>query len=401
MKLKVGLEGRLENTFLFLILLFLFKPVGFGQIPLLNSAFQWGKGVSIFLIFLMFCRNMGNNRISMVEISLGLFWTAYAVGCIRSESSLTTVLNYSLTSFALITLFRIESTKGRLGLLVETLWLLFVILITLQAISVFVVMGGIDLFPGEYTRMYLFGEDNYSAFAMLPMMAIVLYVDSIWSEKSKFKHVITVMVYLLILISYIYVQSVAAILGFALLGACYFAKNGPRSFANWLRPITIVVVFLSLLILVTVFHVQDYIAKFTPTFLDKDMLTLNSRTIIWDQAFRLIMERPIFGWGDGITEEMIWNGHAHNLLLDLLIVSGMVGSLSFLAFVHSAYTEAGQSIASFSGSILTGAFGAMSVMSFFDFYIGVSATFCFVAFVAVVPSALAKDQQREGLQEMS
>ena len=88
---------------------------------------------------------------------------------------------------------------------------------------------------------------------------------------------------------------------------------------------------------------------------------------------------------------MIWGGHAHNILLQLLTISGLVGTVAFFYYIGRSYADAGKSILSNSGSILIGALAAMAILTFFDFYIGISAMFCLAAFVATVPRSLAME----------
>lgn len=397
MNIQTEKSHSLETLLLVLILVPLFKPTGLGQIALFNTLFQLGKAVSLCVILFLFLGSLRKIKVTSLEVSLAVFWVAYTIGCYQSCAGYETVLNYSLTSLALLLLFKLEAMEGRVRELVNALWCLFTVFILLQVATVFIVMQGVVLFPGDYTRMYLFGEDNYSAFVMLPMTAIVLYADAVNEDGARWKHRVTIVSYLLALASYIYVQSVAAALGFLLLGICYLGKGRLNSFVHKLTLKKIAATFIVLLLLVLVFHIQDFIGGIMSTFLDKDIFTLNSRTIIWKQAEGLIADKPLFGWGDGLTEAMIWGGHAHNIFLQLLTISGVVGTIAFFCYIGRAFVDAGKSILSNSGSILIGALAAMALLTFFDFYIGISALFCFVAFVSVVPASLtSRDSQLEG-----
>ena len=384
----IGKDRAFNSMALFLILVPLFKPAGLGQIPVLNLLFQLGKAASLVIILILLLGNLRKYRFNMLELSIAIFWVSYAIGCYQSESGYDTVLNYSMTSLALLMLFKIEASSGQIRDLLNVLWWIFTPLLLLQAASLVVVSQGVILFPSDYTHMYLFGEDNYSAFMVLPMMTMVLYSDSVNDGKGQWKHRITMLAFLSVLIAYVYVQSVAASLGFLLMGLCYVGKDKLGTFVHCLTPKRIAIVFLALLMLVLVFHVQDFIGQIVSSFLDKNIFTLNSRTTIWSQAEGLIASKPLFGWGDGLTEAMIWGGHAHNALLQLLTACGVVGTCSFFLYVGLAYIDAGRALVCGPGSILVGALAAMAVLSFFDFYIGISALFCLIAFVAVVPGAL-------------
>lgn len=392
MKTHIDNRRSMETVFLILILLPLFKPTGLGQIAVFNTLFQLSKAVSLCVILFLFLGNLRKVKITALEVSLACFWIAYTIGSYQSGAGYDTVVNYSLTSFALLELFKIETAEGQARKLTKALWGLFIPLLILQALSIFIVMHGVILFPGDYTHMYLFGEDNYSAFMILPMVAIVLYSDVVDNEGRKsWGHRLTVASFVFVFIAYVYVQSVAAVLGFLLLGICYLGKDKLHSFVHWLTLKKIAIGFITLLLLVLVFHIQDAIGGFASTILDKNVFTLNSRTIIWNQAEKLIVAKPVFGWGDGLAETMIWGGHAHNILLQLLTISGLVGTVAFFCYIGRSYADAGKSILSNSGSVLIGALAAMAILTFFDFYIGISAMFCLAAFVATVPRSLAME----------
>ncbi len=376
------------SLLLALILILLFKPTGLGQIGVLNTVFQVGKAASLAVILLLSLRSWRQIKFASLELSLVVFWAAYAIGCYQSNSGYYTVLNYSLTSFAFLVLFKIEAEKGRVRELIKVLWSIFIVFLLLQVASIFIVRQGIVLFPGDYTYMYLFGEDNYSAFMTLPMMALALYGDAVDGSPKRWRHRVTVATYWLVLVSYVYVQSIAASLSFLLLGICYLGRDKPNSFVHLLSPKKIAIAFLVVLALILVFHIQDLFGHLVSTFLDKDIFTLNSRTTIWSQAENLIAARPFFGWGDGLTNSMIWGSHAHNVFLQLLTVSGIVGTLAFFYYVGRAYANAGACLSTSSGSILVGTLAALALLAFFDFYVGISALFCFIAFVSVVPSVL-------------
>lgn len=384
-------DRSFDGLLLALILIPLFKPAGLGQIDAFNMMFQLGKAASLGVVFLLFLGNLRRFKFTAMELSLVVFWVAYAVGCYQSKAGYDTVLNYSFTSLALLVLFKIEGETGQVRELIKALWAVFVAFLILQAASIFIVRQGIVLFPGDYTYMYLFGEDNYSAFMVLPMMAVVLYADTIDVSRKRWRHRLTVATYWFVLVSYLYVQSVAASLGFLLLGICYLGRDKLNSFVHLLTPKRIAIAFVVLLALILVFHVQDFFGRIVSTFLDKNIFTLNARTTIWGQAEDLIAARPLFGWGDGLTESMIWGGHAHNILLQLLTVSGFVGTVAFFCYVGFAYANAGDRLLTSSGSVLIGALAAMALLTFFDFYIGISALFCLVALVSVVPAALAAE----------
>jgi O-antigen ligase len=126
------------------------------------------------------------------------------------------------------------------------------------------------------------------------------------------------------------------------------------------------------LILICGFQAQNLLASL----LDKTSkgVTLNSRTYIWDFALNLIRERPIFGHGTFTDQELFTDyvlygvNHAHNLLLELLLRTGVVGSLGYLTFLFG-FAPIGKShrVPKAHGILVVGLAGQL-LLSFMDFY---------------------------------
>jgi O-antigen ligase len=62
---------------------------------------------------------------------------------------------------------------------------------------------------------------------------------------------------------------------------------------------------------------------------EERLLTLNSRTTLWDAAYDLFVERPVLGYGTtaarSVFLEEIGLGGAHNALVEVAVNNGLVG----------------------------------------------------------------------------
>lgn len=67
------------------------------------------------------------------------------------------------------------------------------------------------------------------------------------------------------------------------------------------------------------------------------LATLNSRTDLWTAAFQLWAERPLYGYGlaasRGLFLDTIGLGGGHNALVNLMVDTGLVGALTWLALL--------------------------------------------------------------------
>ena len=130
------------------------------------------------------------------------------------------------------------------------------------------------------------------------------------------------------------------------------------------------------------FQIQQMLAELL-TSLSKGV-TLNSRTYIWDHALYLIKERPFFGHGT-FTDEQLYEqyvlygtSHAHNLLLELLLCAGVVGTVGYLVFLlgfASSKGKAGRNKASI--VLIVGLLGQL-LLFFMDYYPNITVFYVFM-----------------------
>ena len=69
---------------------------------------------------------------------------------------------------------------------------------------------------------------------------------------------------------------------------------------------------------------------------NQNILTLASRTVLWDRSVALIAENPIVGYGNGILIPQFGEDYAHNWFLDVWLSYGVVAACMFGAYVWSA-----------------------------------------------------------------
>ncbi|MGH3432054.1 MAG: O-antigen ligase family protein [Thermocrispum sp.] len=67
------------------------------------------------------------------------------------------------------------------------------------------------------------------------------------------------------------------------------------------------------------------------------LATLNARTDLWEHAFRLVGDHPLYGYGltasRGLFLESMGLGGGHNALVNLLVDTGILGALAWLALL--------------------------------------------------------------------
>ncbi len=153
---------------------------------------------------------------------------------------------------------------------------------------------------------------------------------------------------LMTLISAYFADSATGYIGLlflALLLACYYI-------VKWLMPykvfrvkrkalwaLILVLLVLGLNYALTVLNLQKFLGPVLERAFDKDA-TFSSRTNIWQEAYRLIKESPVFGRGFPSLNSHIfikrvgyWFG-AHNLIIEIGIIAGIPGLLVFIYLLY-------------------------------------------------------------------
>ena len=87
---------------------------------------------------------------------------------------------------------------------------------------------------------------------------------------------------------------------------------------------------------------ENLLNKFSELIFNLDS---NPRIKIWKSALKYIFEKPLLGWGSGsfpflyFKDTGNWNGHTHNLFLDLAVSYGLiVSSLIYLPTVNIIFS---------------------------------------------------------------
>ena len=183
---------------------------------------------------------------------------------------------------------------------------------------------------------YFLGSDNYSAFILIALSGFIMS-DAIMN-KGKIKiwdYFFFGIAFLCLLIP----KSWAGIFAYGAFMMLFFFRKLAflKKMVN-VRNVFIIIVLL--LILVIGFNFQTHFEKILNMF---GKVGMNSREIIWPKAIYAIMQKPILGYGmltDNQISSYILYGttHTHNIVLEFLMDSGIIGSFFAFMWFKSAVT---------------------------------------------------------------
>lgn len=373
------------NTVLFVLLFMPFiKPVGLDSFGFINTLFVvWKLAVLVYLFLTLvpkcFGAKLWKNNLSMLGISV--FWCIFLFNCLRSGTDVILIATAALSCILFLLLIAYELKKGNGVILLRAMARLFTVYIIAHILSVLLsIVGLLQLGDGSST-VYLFGMDNYSAFFLYPMLIVVLFYCGLRYGRLTWRGWLLL---LSVVFTYLLTASATAagagllMLGLYLVQPLY--RKLPQFFGvRWIVPTLIV-----FLILICGFQAQNLLASLLDSM--SKGVTLNSRTIIWDLTLDLFVQKPLLGHGN-LTQEQIdayvlyGTTHAHNFLLELLLRTGIVGTVGYLmflcGFIPFGIRRRNKAADKYRNILLVGLVSQLLV-SFMDFYPTITVFYLFM-----------------------
>lgn len=372
------MNTKIRKSVILYILFFIpfFKPVGLSVYAGINSIYLVWKLVSLCVGIFIILNESNGTFITYKKDTwfrgLFLFFIIYFLNCFSVSRDLVTIVSNILVIFELIIILSIAKGKSKKNM-ADALNFIFSILLFLQIISVFYIKAGHIVFEyieNDYT--YLFGTDNYSAFATIPMLGAILFFD--YKRKNLFTKAKKVFLCFGLCVSYVYTGAVTAAIMSVVTVLAYIISKYNKFLLKFFTIKKVTFFCVLVLFLIMAFDIQNHMlwllrlvgksAKAT---------TLNSRTIIWKKAFNIIKQNIIFGIGELSAEQvegyaLYGMGHAHNLILDLLLKSGIIGTISYLYFYLGFLSKYFRKALKSSGFILVITLIGYFVLSMMDDY---------------------------------
>lgn len=373
-----------NTLFLILLLVPFCKPSSLEYYPWPNRLFQlWKIASLVYLACALLPPYLKQRPKDILKglpkgiLGLGVFWLVYLLGCLYSGAEIVSISTAAAGCGLLLLLIFYEVRLGNGMQLLRAMTWLFTACILCHVLSVFFVSWGWLRFDPKNSGIYLYGYDNYSAFFLYPMLCVILFYSNL-----RYNRISLWCWGLLLTVAFIniYTKSVAAAgVGILLILLFLFKKYWPR-LGKFLQARYTLIALAFFLVLICVFHVQNLLAFL----LDKlgKGVTLNSRTIIWDHALRLFIKRPLLGYG-AFTAQQIKNyilygtTHAHNVLLELLIRTGLVGTVGYLRFL-CGFAKKERALYDTKADVLLIGLIVQLVLSFMDFYPTILVFYCFM-----------------------
>lgn len=339
-------------VYLFLIFPF-FQPGIFSllqSLKIIDVIYDLWRCISIFIIIILFCTVC---KIDKLLFFVFLYFSWILFSTLFKQGSLVSFFSQCGSIAALCLLISMCHRKGDMQNLLKTIIGLLEFYLIINAITVFIYapQGGIvsDI---ESIRMktnnYFLGYDNQHVYYILPYLALSLIYDKFYCEVIKWRTIIFhIIINVAVLICWS-ADTVVAVVVFYLL----LITNKNKYINKLINSYTVIAVNYIIFYFLVILTMSSRLSALMEYILQKNIGS--AREWIWANYLFYFYKSPIIGNGylDIASRfSLTYASHAHNMYLDILFVSGIVGLLLFTIIIFLT-TNSGKDILSESQKIL-------------------------------------------------
>lgn len=333
----------------------LFQPRGWQNIPSLSSFFYYYSVVSGLMLCIYFL--IHHNRIvkDINVLLLVTYYSSYLIAtALKNPEDLWYVITkviFLITIFIFLLYYFKDNYQKCINIMaaISKLYLLINFAVTIIYPEGF----GERIIDSDVRGYYFLGERNSILYAMIPMLAIVLYQN--YQKDQRFKK-ISIFYFLISLIAMLISGSSTGIFVLIIMAIMLFYVHIHRRFSLKLLTILYVFFWISLVILQNTNIIATWIAPFFGK-TGSRALTFSQRTTLWISALELIRKSPILGYGGWLrnyiqffTNVSLYS--AHNAILQLILDIGIFGLITFLVLLYFNISTIRIKKIDFSGQII-------------------------------------------------
>ncbi len=215
----------------------------------------------------------------------------------------------------------------------------FSLLILINFISILMYPSGMYTTTLNYTDNWILGYRNLHILYIMLGLLFSYLISIIYYKKLRFRdYVLT----LISTVSLFIADSGTSKIGILIiLVGCILPKIlNNRIFNIKSYTIAYIVSCVSIIFL----RIQNYFEHLIVDILHRN-LTFTGRTYIWDYIIKYINQKPMLGYGKEYIEYRLYktshwpSSHAHNLILEILYQSGIIGLISYLIIAYNSFKQ--------------------------------------------------------------
>ncbi len=274
---------------------------------------------------------------------------------------LTSLINFNLmsgydfliyTKYMIFTLGFVAFIEGflkrRPRLFLKSIILVLTVLIIINFLLLIRYPNGLYQASNNYSIYeYSFNIDNAIHFLghrnnVVMYLFPNLFCSFLYYKIYGMKNLKIIFIFLIVFIESIMIKSATCLVGcllftgYVMLFETKKRNNLERVISKIINIKNVLIITLTLYIFVVVFRFQEVFSYLLIDLLQRD-INLTGRTTIWDMAFQLIMESPVWGYGTHNSGAIIFSSYkewyAHNFILDILLQGGVLALIPFISYL--------------------------------------------------------------------
>lgn len=328
------LHLNVRDTIYWLLIVFLTLPhmkpdYVASAVPTADLIFDILRGTSFLIIALWYVIEKKPVSVVVVLVAVWRAFLVFSTFVHEGEVHRSIMDSFSIISVAL--LYDV-AYNNRKSIFLSAQLFCFELALYINLYTIFAFPSGLYTQPPEYyTKYWFLGLYNMYTRQFVPaLMFAWLYKSQTGNQWRTY----TLTAVIFVTVFKVWSGGQIAVLC-AMVIVYLFFKNRTKLFNYYTYWLLHIVFFVA----VFVFRFQNLFRWFIDGFLGK-WSSLTGRMYVWDKTFELFLKYPIIGHGtqNGLTVRivetgLIWAGHAHNMLLELLYQGGVIGLVLWVCIV--------------------------------------------------------------------
>lgn len=259
-----------------------------------------------------------------------LYFLLMILSTIINDGALRTVITYFFTACGICIFADLFIYKYGIVKYCQHMASLLLILVMINCITIWLFPGG--LYANTLNNLYrpqnwFFGYKNSHIYSYLPCLFFVFITAVQRSKKIKARYVALALIVLISIVISDSTTSLVLMLCFCIYLIINVKRNRNLIENPFVQYVFILIANYALIFTNIISSFKDYVNAIFNKY-----STVESRTVIWNNALKYIHESPLLGKGIEDYEVSLVKiyGQAHNKLLDVTYVSGIAGLVCFL-----------------------------------------------------------------------
>ncbi len=378
---------------IYLIMLPYLKPYNISIIPWLDSLYKLWKAIStMVLIVYVVKRKIDLTRTTKLCFVFLIIWS---ISFYLNNGNLTNQLQIVLS---IIGLYLFSNYIRKTNIYNEFLAVMYNIAATYILLHFITVIQNKPLFvePVVEWERYFLGYENYAAFIILSLCGIMFCHDIKLYKHFRYR---TWILGICALMSFVIPFSVSAMVSFIIF-LCVIALSHHPKIVKIFSVKNVIIISFLFTVAIAIFRLDKLFYKITAIF---GKPALQYREIIWPRSIAAFKLRWIIGYG-GLTNRQIteyhpisgyllggMTDHAHNFLLEILLMTGIIGVVIFWIYFCSTLKMIKEIKDKKCVQILLISMSTYLLCGVFDFYLGL--IYFYLLMITIENAKYEKDRE--------